>query len=90
MKSGSAIVPLYKKIKSHIIEKIHAGELGPNARVPSEHELVRVFKVSRMTVNRALKELEMEGLPDACAGCRNLCRPDTNNRAFTSSYKYCR
>lgn len=62
MKSGSAIVPLYKKIKSHIIEKIHAGELGPNARVPSEHELVRLFKVSRMTVNRALKELEMEGL----------------------------
>ena len=54
--------PLYQRVKSHISEKIHSGELLPNQRVPSEHELVRQLGVSRMTANRALRELTTEGL----------------------------
>lgn len=49
--------PAYQRIKNYILENIHAGSWREGDLIPSEHELVRHFKVSRMTVNRALREL---------------------------------
>lgn len=66
--SASDVGPLYEKVKRHILGKILAGELAVNARVPSENELVREFNVSRMTANRALKELTAEGYLVRVAG----------------------
>ncbi|MSP89772.1 MAG: histidine utilization repressor [Alphaproteobacteria bacterium] len=54
-------VPQYRRVKNHIAERIAAGEWVPGARVPSEGELTRRFGLSRMTVNRALRELVAEG-----------------------------
>jgi GntR family transcriptional regulator, histidine utilization repressor len=51
---------LYEQIKQHIIKEIDAGCLKPDDRVPSETQLSRTF-ASRMTANRALKELTEEG-----------------------------
>ncbi len=53
--------PRYRALKDDIIARIAAGELRPRDRVPSEHELVDRFSVSRMTANRALRELHAEG-----------------------------
>jgi GntR family histidine utilization transcriptional repressor len=63
-----SIAPLYKKVKAFILAKIECGELLPNYRVPSENELVTQLKVSRMTANRALKELAAEGILTRVAG----------------------
>jgi GntR family transcriptional regulator, histidine utilization repressor len=52
---------LYQQVKDHILEQIASGEWPPDTRIPSENELVRIFKVSRMTVNRALQELTTSG-----------------------------
>ena len=41
-------------------------------RVPSENELVESFGISRMTANRALRELTADGYPRARAGRRHL------------------
>jgi len=60
--------PLYAKIKRHLLSKIQAGELAVSERVPSEAALVRDFNVSRMTANRALKELTEEGYLVRVAG----------------------
>ncbi|CAN5379264.1 histidine utilization repressor [soil metagenome] len=54
--------PLYAKVKTHIVQKIQAGDWAPGARVPSENELVEHFGISRMTANRALRELTSDGL----------------------------
>jgi GntR family histidine utilization transcriptional repressor len=54
--------PHYARLKTHIRDRIAEGALKPGDRVPSEHELVALFSVSRMTANRALKELAAEGL----------------------------
>ncbi|AYA39797.1 histidine utilization repressor [Xenorhabdus nematophila] len=54
-------IPLYAKVKQAIIEKIYTGEWKPHDRVPSEAELVKQFSCSRMTANRALRELTAEG-----------------------------
>jgi len=60
--------PLYRKIKNHILERIDSGEWMASTRVPSENELVREFSVSRMTTNRALRELTDEGYLIRVAG----------------------
>ncbi|MBI6548693.1 histidine utilization repressor [Xenorhabdus sp. VLS] len=54
-------VPLYAKVKQAIIENIYTGEWKPHDRIPSEAELVKQFNCSRMTANRALRELTAEG-----------------------------
>lgn len=52
--------PAYQEIKDFILARIDAGEWGEGDQVPSENELAREFKVARMTVNRALRELTSE------------------------------
>jgi len=54
-------LPLYQQVKEHIIEKINGDIMRPGMRVESEAELVATLNVSRMTVNRALRELAAEG-----------------------------
>jgi GntR family transcriptional regulator, histidine utilization repressor len=54
--------PFYRTIKETIVAGIKAGDLKPGDRVASENELVHRFKVSRMTANRALRELAHEGI----------------------------
>ncbi|MGI9271767.1 MAG: histidine utilization repressor [Woeseiaceae bacterium] len=60
--------PRYQQLKEMIIERISNGELLPHDRVPSENELVESMRVSRMTANRALRELTSEGYVDRVAG----------------------
>jgi len=55
-------VPFYEKVKQAISSNIHAGVWKPHDRIPSEAELVQEFGFSRMTINRALRELTDEGL----------------------------
>ncbi|WP_202436451.1 histidine utilization repressor [Vibrio eleionomae] len=54
--------PIYAKVKQAITQQIHSGEWQPDQRVPSESEMVKALNVSRMTVNRALRELTDEGI----------------------------
>jgi len=60
--------PLYLKVKNHILTNIDSGRWAAAARVPSENEIVREFGVSRMTANRALRELSDEGVLVRIAG----------------------
>lgn len=53
--------PLYEKVKDFVLGNIGSGKWARNSRLPSEHELVSTLGVSRMTVNRALRELTAEG-----------------------------
>ncbi len=52
--------PVYQEIKDFVLARIYAGEWAEGDQVPSENELAREFKVARMTVNRALRELTAE------------------------------
>ncbi len=53
--------PLYRQLKERIAARIETGDWPPGHRVPSENELVAETGASRMTVNRALRELADEG-----------------------------
>jgi GntR family histidine utilization transcriptional repressor len=52
---------LYLGVKEMILARVRGGQWLPQQRIPSENELVTEFGVSRMTVNRALRELAQEG-----------------------------
>ncbi len=58
---GNAVGPIYQRIKSHIIARIKDGDWPPAYQLPSENELVSSLQISRMTINRALRELANEG-----------------------------
>lgn len=53
---------LHGTVSNFIRSKIYAKEWGPNKRIPSEHELMSEFGVSRGTVRKAIKTLVDEGL----------------------------
>ncbi|MCB1676980.1 MAG: histidine utilization repressor [Halioglobus sp.] len=62
------VQPLYAKVKGHILHQIRSGVWAPGTRVPSENELVEAFGISRMTANRALRELFAEGFVERVPG----------------------
>ena len=54
--------PLYLQIKTYIIKQIEQGYWPIGHRISTELELTEQFGVSRMTVNKALRDLVSEGL----------------------------
>ena len=59
--SDAPVLALYQQVKDHIARKIQGGAWKAGDRLPSENELVLQFGISRMTVNRALRELAAQG-----------------------------
>ena len=53
--------PLYLQIKQYISDKIESAQWPVGHRIPTELELTEQFKVSRMTVNKAVRDLVAEG-----------------------------
>jgi GntR family transcriptional regulator, histidine utilization repressor len=54
--------PAYEQVKGWVRQHIASGEWKPGDAVPSEAALSERFAISRMTANRALRELATEGL----------------------------
>lgn len=54
-------VPLYHQLKTILLDKIRAGEMKPNDRLPAEDELASQYGVSKATVRQALNELAVAG-----------------------------
>ena len=57
-----AALPAYERVKAFIKAQVNLGVWRPGAAVPSESVLQQQFGISRMTVNRALRELVVEGV----------------------------
>lgn len=54
--------PLYHQIYVILLDKIASGVYAQGSRVPSEHEIEKIFRVSRITARKALDKLAAEGL----------------------------
>ena len=55
-------MPIYVQIMNKVRESIASGELAPGERVTAIRELAAEFEVNPNTMQRALTELEREGL----------------------------
>ena len=54
--------PLYMQLKNSLTEAIQSGRYAPGDPVPTETQLCAQYGVSRITVRRAISELQDEGL----------------------------
>ena len=61
-------LPAYEQVKAFIKQQITTGVWRPGDAVPSKAALQQQFGVSRMTVNRAVKELAVEGVVSRVQG----------------------
>ena len=58
MKKGQ---PKYLEISKEIISKIESSELMPGDKVPSENELIKIYRISNTTARKSLLEVENRG-----------------------------
>lgn len=68
----------YRQILEKLQDDIASGRYKPGKRLPSEAELVRRFGTSRMTVFRAMHELQAMGLVTRRVGSGTFVAPNTN------------
>jgi GntR family transcriptional regulator len=54
--------PLYLQLKELLRGLIMDGSYAPHSKLPSENELIKQYKLSRITVRQALRDLQKEGL----------------------------
>ena len=65
-------------------DRIRAGSLRPGARFPGEPTLAAEFGVSRVTIRRALDQLQLEGLIERRAGSGTYLREETNDHPIVA------
>jgi GntR family transcriptional regulator len=70
------IVPLYHQVEQVIRHRIATRQYGSGLQIPSEHELGRELKVSRVTIREALRELVRENLLVKVQGKGTFVAPD--------------
>lgn len=73
----------YLDIVESLRKDLGSGRYRPGARLPSEAELVRKFGVSRMTVVKAVQQLQQEGLLHRRPGSGSFAKAEVPNEAGT-------
>ena len=72
----------HARIRHALTDQIASGRYEAGQRLPSEAELVKAFGVSRPTVNRVLRELQLAGLIDRRAGSGSYVRADATAHGY--------
>lgn len=67
--------PAYLQLKAQLTRAIEEGLLTPGQALPSERELARRLKLSRMTVRRSLEELESDNVIERRQGSGTYVLP---------------
>jgi GntR family transcriptional regulator of arabinose operon len=81
---GLARPPKHRQVYAALRRDIQSGRLSSGARLPSEAELVRKFGASRITVGRAMRDLQVAGLVERRAGSGTFVKtaPRSNGLSF--------
>lgn len=74
--------PLYRQIKSLLLQRLESGEWRPGEAIPSESELATRFNVSQGTVRKAIDEMAAENLLVRRQGKGTFVATHDDPRAF--------
>ena len=83
MVSSNRVPPKYQQVYAALRREIQSGRLRRGDRLPSEADLGRQFAASRITVGRAVRELQAAGLVERRAGAGTFVRPPHVERALS-------
>jgi GntR family transcriptional regulator, histidine utilization repressor len=68
-------LPAYERVKKLIAAQIESGRWAEGDQLPSENQLVNALGLSRMTINRALRELASSGVVNRVMGVGTFVAP---------------
>lgn len=93
---NESIVPKYYVVKQALLKQLKSQITKPHQKLPTEKELTQYFQVSRITVRKALAELESEGYIYRIQGrgsfasdkFENAQPKHSKNNIATYAYKY--
>lgn len=77
-------IPLHEQVRNILTHEIESGVYAESGRLPVETELGERFGVSRITIRRAVGELEAEGLVQRKQGKGTFVRPRRTTTATLS------
>lgn len=70
-------IPIYLQIKQYLYRQIITGKLQPGSKIPSVRELAVLLTVNINTVQRALQQMNAEGILFTKRGEGNFVTKDT-------------
>src|SRR5689334_20084278 len=75
--------PKYQQVRAELRREIAAAVYQPGQKLPTDAELSARFDTSRLTIIRALQELQSEGLVERKAGSGTYVRrPSQSSKVF--------
>ena len=77
--------PLYIQLANEIIQEIESGAYKKGDKLPSEGEFVTRYQVSRVTVRKALEELDKKNFLDKRQGKGTYIHMEKISRQFTQA-----
>lgn len=83
-------IPLYVRIAEGLIGQIESGELVPGDQLPPERDLSEKLGVNRMTLRRALRVLEAQGLIERRHGVGTYITAPKIDRRMDMVYRFTR
>jgi GntR family transcriptional regulator, N-acetylglucosamine utilization regulator len=75
--------PRYEQLRAALHDLIREGQLGPGGALPAERELARLTGWSRVTVRKALAQLNAEGVVSSRPGAGNYVGGERIVRSFS-------
>jgi len=79
---ASGPMPMTEQIKAHVVEQLRSGRVAAGQRLPSLRSVARRLDVSLTTVERAFRDLRVEGRIGGRAGRGSFVRADDAETAF--------
>ncbi|WP_179393903.1 GntR family transcriptional regulator [Lacticaseibacillus absianus] len=79
------MMPKYKQIEERFIREINSGKLAVGAQLPAETAITEETGFSRMTVNKALKQLEQQGYITRVSGRGSFVKAKAMTRNVTDT-----
>jgi GntR family transcriptional regulator, arabinose operon transcriptional repressor len=74
MSDAASVSPKYRQVYTALRREIQSGRLKKGDRLPSEADLGKTFNASRITVGRAVRDLQAAGLVERRAGSGTYVR----------------
>ncbi len=82
-------IPKYMYIKLALVNKIQTGELPVGIKLPTEKEMCSAYACSRLTVRKALEELQREGYINKVQGLGTFVKERNPQKQDLSSITSC-
>jgi len=67
--------PLHRTVFNYVQQLIASGKYDLTKKLPTDHQLMRQFGVSRATVGKAMRDLETKGLIERLPGVGSFAKP---------------